>query len=266
MGSQKSASPLSSSKSEPIFSACSENKPDKTCELSGDFFVEIACKLREKLKEMDDIHFPDLLARLEPSYKHCSSVKSAIDTSKDRFGAVKVMKGFGTDILPKCFNKTLYYHPVNDAPYFAKYGATIYTLEKKEGKINFIEKNISFDDIFPTTPTGAPIGWKRDHIGGQWTTVQGLLGRCRKLGLTEHVIAFDGSCSVFKTDQSCVATMASGIVVGGGDRDGKIKRSRTKIYKKSKRTKRSNHANHAKQMNCLKKQNKTKKKYMRLHK
>ena len=254
---------MSSSKSEPIFTACSENKPNETCELSGDFFVEIACKLREKLKELDEIRFPFLLTCLDPSCQHSSAIKSAIDTSKNRFGPVKVMKGFGTDIDPICFNKTLYYHPVNDAAYFEKYGATIYTVEKKKGKIKFIEKKIGFDDIFPTTATGAPIGWTIDSDGGKWTTFQGLLGRCRELGLTEHVIAFDGSCSVFRTEQSCVATMGPGIILGGGDRDEKIKRSRAKIYKKSKRTKR---ANRTKQMNCLKKQNKTKKKYMRRHK
>ena len=263
---------MSSSKSEPIFTACSKNKPNETCELSGDFFVEIACKLREKLKEMDDIRFPFLLTCLDPSCEHSSAVKSAIDTSKNRFGPVKVMKGFGTDVDPKCFNKTLYYHPVNDAAYFQTYAATIYTIEKKgekKGKIKFIEKLISFDDIFPTTATGAPMGWTIDSGGGKWTTFQGLLGRCRQLGLTEHVIAFDGSCSVFRTEQSCVATMGPGIILGGGDRDGKIERSRAKIYKKSKRTKRANHSkktNRIKQMNRLKKQNKTKKKYMRRHK
>ena len=270
MGSQKSVSLMSSTRAAPIFTACSENKPNETCELSGDFFVEIACKLREKLKEMDDIRFPFLLTCLDPSCEHSSVIKSAIDTSKNRFGPVKVMKGFGTDIDPKCFNKTLYYHPVNDAPYFAKYGATIYTIYKKKGKIAFREKKIGFDDIFPTTTTGAPIGWKRDTSGGKWTTFEGLLGRCRQLGLTEHVIAFDGSCSIFRTEQSCVATTGPGIVLGGGDRDGKIKRSRPKIYKKSKRTKRltraKNHANRTKQMNYLKKLNKTKKKYMRRHK
>lgn len=260
---------MSSSKSEPIFTACSKNKPNETCELSGDFFVEIACKLREKLKEMDDIRFPFLLTCLDPSCEHSSAVKSAIDTSKNRFGPVKVMKGFGTDIDPICFNKTLYYHPVNDAAYFQTYGATIYTVKKKDKNITFIEKSVSFDEIFPTTATGAPIGWRLDSHGGKWTTFQGLLGRCRELGLTEHVFAFDGSCSVFRTEQSCVATMGPGIVLGGGDRDGKIKRSRAKIYKKSKRTKCANHsknANRTKQMNRLKKQNKTKKKYMRRHK
>lgn len=266
LGSQKSASSMLSSKSEPIFTACSENKPNETCELSGDFFVEIACKLREKLKELDEIRFPFLLTCLDPSCEHSSAVKSAIDTSKNRFGPVKVMKGFGTDIDPICFNKTLYYHPVNDAAYFEKYGATIYTVEKKKGKIKFIEKKIGFDDIFPTTATGAPIGWTIDSDGGKWTTFQGLLGRCRQLGLTEHVIAFDGSCSIFRTEQSCVATMGPGIILGGGDRDGKIKRSRAKIYKKSKRTKRTKRANRTKQMNRLKKQNKTKKKYMLRHK
>jgi len=278
LGSQKRESSMSSSKSEPIFTACSENKPNETCELSGDFFVEIACKLREKLKEMDDIRFPFLLTCLDPSCEHSSVVKLAKDTSKNRFGPVKVMKGFGTDVDPMCFNKTLYYHPVNDAAYFAKYGATLYTVEKKKSKIKFIEKLISFDDIFPTTATGAPMGWRIDSDGGRWTTFEGLLGRCRQLGLTEHVIAFDGSCSIFRTEQSCVATMGPGIVIGGGDRDVKIKRSRAKIYKKSKRTKRtkranrSNRSNHSnltnltKQMNRLKKQNKTKKKYMRRHK
>jgi len=269
------ATSMSSSKSEPIFTACSENKPNETCELSGDFFVEIACKLREKLKEMDDIRFPFLLTCLDPSCEHSSVVKSAIDTSKNRFGPVKVMKGFGTDVDPICFNKTLYYHPVNDAAYFQTYGATIYTVKKKDKKITFIEKSVSFDEIFPTTATGVPDGWRLDSHGGKWTTFQDLLGRCRKLGLTEHVFAFDGSCSVFRTEQSCVATMGPGIVLGGGDRDGKINRGRVKIYKKIKRTKRanhsnltnySNHANHSNrtnQMNRLKKQNKTKKKYIR---
>jgi hypothetical protein len=274
------ATSMSSLKSDPIFTACSKNKPNETCELSGDFFVEIACKLREKLKEMDDIRFPFLLTCLDPSCEHSSVVKSAIDTSKNRFGPVKVMKGFGTDIDPICFNKTLYYHPKNDAAYFQTYGATIYTVKKKDKKITFIEKSVSFDEIFPETATREPIGWRLDSHGGKWTTFQGLLGRCRELGLTEHVIAFDGSCSVFRTEQSCVATMGPGIVLGGGDRDKKINRGRAEIYKKIKRTKRtkrtkranhsnhSNHANHSnrtKQMSRLKKQNKTKKKYIRRH-
>lgn len=249
----------------PIFTACSENNPDKTCELSGDFFVEVACKLREKLKEMDDIRFPFLLTCLDSSCKNSSSIKSAIGTSKDRFGPVKVMKGFGTDIDPECFNKTLYYHPVNDFGFFAEYGATLYTIYKKKGKIEFIEKKIGFDSIFPTTARGVPIGWSRDTDGGQWTTFQGLLSKCRTLGLTEHVIVFDGSCSVFKTEQSCAATFGRGIVLGGGDRDGKIKRNRSKIYKKI-RTKRTKRTNQSKQMTHLKKQNKTKRKYIRRHK
>lgn len=237
---------------EPLFIACSENKPNKTCELSGDFFIEIACKLREKLKEMDDIRFPFLISTINPKLKNSRCVLTAIDTAKERFGPVKNLKGFGSDIEPQCYNKTLYFHPVNDE--LLNFGAKIYTIKKKRGKISFVEKIIKVSNFFPINDIGEPIGWTRDATGGQWTTMQDLLRIGRTIGLTEHIIAFDGTCSVLKIEQNCVVSSARGIVLGGGDRGGKINRNRAKIYKKSKHTKRTNY---------LKKRNKTKRKYMR---
>ena len=244
-----------------MFTACSENKPDKTCELSGDFFVEVASKLRDKLKEMDTRErFPYIVKNINPQYLNSKCFLAAKDTSGQRFGPVKIMRGFGSDIDPHCFNKTLYFHPVNDG--FSNFGAKIFTISKKQGKISFKENIIRINSIFPTNAAGIPIGWNRDADGGQWTTMQNLLHVCRNLGLTEHIMIFDGTCSVFKTDQSCAATFERGIVLGGGDKNRKIKIkiniSRGKKYKKI----RTNRANRSKQISRLKHRNNTKKKYI----